>query len=112
MKTFLSVCTAGVVAGILTAAAATNGAPPRRDPGTPAPGAEINRVGKTDRLAGPKAGTIMVRTISISPGAAPGGRARADRVRSRGQSAGRSRGEPPRAAMRDVSGQREAHEGP
>ena len=72
MKTFLSVCTAGVVAGILTAAAATNGAPPRRDPGPPAPSAEVNRVGKTDRLAGPNAGTInagtiMVRTISISP---------------------------------------------
>jgi hypothetical protein len=67
MKTFLSVCTAGVVAGILTAAAATNGAPPRRDPGTPAASAEVNRVGKTDRLPGPKAGTIMVRTISISP---------------------------------------------
>ena len=67
MKTFLSVCTAGVVAGILTAAAATNGAPPRRDPGPPAPSAEVNRVGKTDRLAGPRAGTIMVRTISISP---------------------------------------------
>ena len=67
MKTFLSVCTAGVVAGILTAAAATNGTPARRDPGPPAPSAEVNRAGKTDRLAGPKAGTIMVRTISISP---------------------------------------------
>jgi hypothetical protein len=66
MKTFLSVCTAGAV-GILTAAAATNGAPVRRDTGTPAARVEINRVGKTDRLAGAKAGTVLVRTISISP---------------------------------------------
>ena len=72
MKIFLSVCTAGVVAGILTAAAATSGAPVRRDTGTQAPKTEvnrteINRTGKTDRLAGPRAGTITVRTFSISP---------------------------------------------
>ena len=67
MKTFFSVCTAGVVAGILTAAAATNGTPARRDSGAQAAGVEVNRVGKTDRLAGPKAGTVLVRTISISP---------------------------------------------
>jgi hypothetical protein len=60
MKTFISVCTAGVAAGILTAAAATN-VPARRD----LPANEINRAGKTDRLVRPAAGTIVVRTISI-----------------------------------------------
>jgi len=68
MKTFLSVCTAGVVAGILTAAAATSGTPVLRDTGAYAPKTEVNRAGKTDRLAGPKAGTVVVRTISITPG--------------------------------------------
>ena len=67
MKTFFSVCTAGVVAGILTAAAATNGTAVRQDR-TQAPPAEINRAGKTDRLAGPKA-TVLVRTISITAAA-------------------------------------------
>jgi hypothetical protein len=67
MKTFFSVCTAGVVAGILTAAAATNGTPARPDLATPPVKTEINRAGKTDRLAGPKAGTVRVRTFSISP---------------------------------------------
>ena len=65
MKTFLSVCMAGVIAGILTAAAATNGSA-RRD--VAAATTEINRAGKTDRLALTiKAGTILVRTISIPP---------------------------------------------
>ena len=68
MKTFLSVCIAGVVAGILTAAAATSGTPVLRDTGAYAPKTEVNRAGKTDRLAGPKAGTVVVRTISITPG--------------------------------------------
>jgi|SoiMetStandDraft_5_1073268.scaffolds.fasta_scaffold88927_2 hypothetical protein len=72
MKTFFSVCTAGVVAGILTAAAATSGTPVRqesvRQDRTQAPRAEINRAGKTDRLAGAKA-TVLVQTISITAAA-------------------------------------------
>ena len=61
MKTFLSVCMAGVAAGILTAAAATNGTA-RRDAAVAK--TEINRTGKTDRLARPT-GSILVRTIAI-----------------------------------------------
>jgi len=64
---FASVCTVAVAAGVLTAAAATNGAPVRRDTGAHAPKTEINRAGKTDRLPTFRAGTITVRTISISP---------------------------------------------
>jgi hypothetical protein len=69
---FASVCTAGVVAGILTAAAATGAdrivASARRD--TPAATStptkiDINRVGKTDRWSPPRAGTILVKTLSI-----------------------------------------------
>jgi hypothetical protein len=65
MKTFLSVCIAGVVAGILTAAAATNGTP-RREQAPPDVRTEVNRTAKTDRLARAGAGTIRVRTISIT----------------------------------------------
>ena len=63
MKTFFaSVCTAAVVAGILTATAATNleRAPARQD----MPG-EINRTAKTDRWPSPPPGAILVKTISI-----------------------------------------------
>jgi hypothetical protein len=63
MKIFISVCTAGVVAGILTAAAATSG--PLREPAAPAARTEVNRAGKTDRLARPRPGTVLVRSISI-----------------------------------------------
>jgi hypothetical protein len=70
MKTFFSVCTAGVVAGILTATAGTNGTPVRQESARQdrAQTTEINRAGKTDRLAGPKA-TVLVRTISITAAA-------------------------------------------
>jgi hypothetical protein len=71
---FASICTAGVVAGILTAAAATNveriPAASRQDvPATiwaKTTTVDINRAGKTDRLAPPSA-TIVVRTLSIRP---------------------------------------------
>ena len=68
---FASICTAGVVAGILTAAAATN---VERIPAVRQDMAaeiraktiaiDVNRAGKTDRLAPPTA-TIVVKTLSI-----------------------------------------------
>jgi hypothetical protein len=72
MKTFIaSVCAVGVV-GVLTAAAATTGTVPsarqeaRQDrPAKILAKIDVNRVGKTDRWSLPKAGTILVRTISI-----------------------------------------------
>ena len=66
MKTFLaSVCAAGAI-GVLTAAAATNGTVPsaRQDRPRILATFDVNRVAKTDRLPS-RAGTILVRTISI-----------------------------------------------